>query len=382
MTFRSSFAFALDTEIHFGIGSRRLLGKSLVALGERFLLVTGRSFDLRPYSAEMIASIADQGVVVGGRVLVSGEPDDLSIRAAAEEIERVGADAVVAIGGGSVIDAAKAAAIVARGADLSALLDGQPVLHGDGLPVLAMPTTAGTGSEVSRAAIISDRMSGRKRGVRGPGVAPKIAIVDPELVVSSNPTVTAEAGFDAMAHALETGVSRAASPLNLLLAGEAMRLVYRAIPRSLEEPTDLRARSDASYAALLMGINLATASTCLPHRLQYPVGARTRTSHPRGVAVLMPAWLERTRQIAPERLGALGGLPEAGDASSTGDGAANLVAAIGRWMDRIGMRIRLRDLGVREPDIQELVTMVEGNLQNDPGPVEQADLERLYRESW
>jgi alcohol dehydrogenase class IV len=251
---------------------------------------------------------------------------------------------------------------------------------GASMPVIALPSTAGTGAEVSRGAIILHRSARRKRGVRGRGIAPRVAVVDPELVISAGQRVTAESGFDAMAHALETGVSRAASPLNLLLAGESLRRLFKAIPDAIADPESVAARSSGAYAALLMGINLATASTCLPHRLQYPVGALTGTSHARGVAALLPRWLRRTEQYAADRLAAL-----ARGAGFPGGDQAKLVkallAAVDDWIDRIGMRTTLGALGVNPGDVRELVAMVEGSLHNDPGPVEPADLEKLYRES-
>jgi alcohol dehydrogenase class IV len=376
------FTFALDTQIRFGAGERRTLGATAAGLGTRAMLVTGgRSFDAGGHGEELRALLLDSGVEIVARARTGGEPDDGLVTAAAEEAREARADVVVAVGGGSAMDLAKAIGVVAAGADLAAALEGAPVAV-PGIPVIALPTTAGSGAEASRAAIVLHRSAGRKRGVRGRGVAARAAIVDPELLTGASDTVTASAGLDAMAHAIETAVSRVASPVNVLLAGDALRRLVRAIPDALSDSADLVARGSSAYAALLMGINLATSSTCLPHRLQYPLGAVTGTSHARGVAALMPAWLARTRRFAPDRLG---GLARAAGLAAPGASDATAAEALERvvldWMHRIGMRTSLTELGVDRALIGDLVHMAEGTLSNDPGPVEPSDLAALYRES-
>jgi alcohol dehydrogenase class IV len=352
------------------------------AYGSRAILVTGhRSFDALPERDEILASFAAAGVQLLDRVTVVGEPDDQGVIDAAQRIGVVGAEVLLAVGGGSVMDLAKAAAVIASGVSLESVLAGMTVEAG-GVPVIALPTTAGSGAEVSRGAIVLHRSAGRKRGIRGPGVAARVALVDPQLTVTADERVTAESGFDAMAHAVETSVSLAASPVNVLLAGEAMRRLLAAVPAAIHDPRDLDARESAAYAAMLMGINLATASTCLPHRMQYPVGAATGTSHPRGVAALFPSWLRRTELVAPERLSALALsarlVPEA---ASPGEGATAVIDCVERWMAAIGVRTTLSELGVRPDDVPELAAMVEGNLQNDPGPSGPSNLVSLYEAS-
>lgn len=375
------FAFSVDTDITFGVGSRMEVGRTAAAFGSRAVLVTGsRSLDASGHGAQITSSLSEAGVGLVERIFVSGEPDDHVVRETAERLANGSADVVVAVGGGSVMDLAKAAAIVRGGVDLGAALAGAPVTE-PGTPVVALPTTAGSGAEVSRGAIILDRTARRKRGIRGRAVAPRMALVDPALTCSAGARITAEAGLDAVAHALETALSRVASPLNVLLAGEALRLLLDAVPRAIASPDDVGSRTFAAYAAMLMGLNLATASTCLPHRLQYPVGAATRTSHARGVAALLPAWLARTRRHAEARLAELAvraGLPHRPQTSLA---ASSLVDHVTNWIDSIGMRTRLTDLGVHESDVPELARMAEGTLTNDPGPVGLDDLIDLYRES-
>ena len=373
-----AFSFTLPTRIRFGRGVRRSVGAVAAGAGPRTVLVTFRSFEGHTAGADVLAALAEAGVEIVDRVPFGGEPDDAAVLDLVGRLDGAGAHSIVAVGGGSVIDLAKAAALQPTPERLEALLGGERVETG-GLPVIALPTTAGSGAEVSHAAIVFHRASGRKRGVRGPGVAARDALVDPDLMVGAPPSVIAGSGFDAIAHAVETSASRAASDLVIHLAGTALPRLLESVPSAYRSPDAVGALTEAAYAATLMGVNLANSTTCLPHRLQYPVGAQTRSTHAMGVAALMPAWLERTRTVAPDALARLArsaGLVAA-DASSEA-GAAALEARILDHLDATGMRVGLRDLGVTAEDVEGLVEAVEGTLANDPGPTEPGDLRALY----
>ena len=175
-----AFSFTLPTRIRFGRGVRRSAGAVAASAGPRTVLVTFRSFESNAAAADVLVALAEAGVEVVARVPFGGEPDDAAVLELVSRIADAGADSVVAVGGGSVIDLAKAAALQPTPERLEALLGGERVETG-GLPVIALPTTAGSGAEVSHAAIVFHRASDRKRGVRGPGVAARDALVDPEL---------------------------------------------------------------------------------------------------------------------------------------------------------------------------------------------------------
>lgn len=376
-----AFSFTLPTRIRFGRGVRRSVGAVAASAGSRTVLVTGASFDRNPAAADVLAALAEAGVEIVDRVLAAGEPNDAAVLELVRRLDEAGVGSIVAVGGGSVIDLAKAAALRPTPERLDALLGGERVETG-GLPVIALPTTAGSGAEVSHAAIVYHRASRRKRGVRGPGVAARDALVDPDLMVGAPPAVIAGSGFDAIAHAVETSASRAASDLVIHLAGTALPRLLDAVPSAYRSPDAVGALTDAAYAATLMGVNLANSTTCLPHRLQYPVGARTGSSHAMGVAALMPAWLERTRAVAPDALGRLARSAGLAGADSPPDvAAAALEARILAHLEATGMRVRLRDLGVAAGDIDGLIAAVEGTLANDPGPTETSDLRSLYAAS-
>lgn len=373
------FDLQIPTRIVFGRGSRAGIGQAAAELGRRACVITSRTFGRTPESEVIIGSLAAAGVDVAARVVAHGEPDTTAVMEATAAVMGAQADIVVAIGGGSAIDLAKASALRPSAERLTAYLAGERVDRQIGLPVIALPTTTGSGAEVTHAAIILDREAVRKRGVRGPGVAARVAIVDPDLVDDLPAPATASSAFDAMAHAIETAVSRAATPHVIAWSGLAIGLLLEAIPRSLGPSVNPADRDAAAYAALLMGLNLAASTTCLPHRLQYPLGARTGSGHAEGVAALMPAWLERTVAIAPDRLARVAvasGLAAADEPS--GQAAAVFRERVERFIDSTGMRRRLGDLGIAATDIDGLVAAVEGTLANDPGPIQPSDLRALY----
>jgi alcohol dehydrogenase class IV len=377
------FTLALPTRLVFGTGVAATVGREAVAFGGRVALVTGTSFAANPGAAGIEGFLSEAGATIVARIASAGEPHDDAVRVAASQLAAAEPDVIVAVGGGSVLDLAKAAAAVADDPDrLSALLAGERLEAPGRLPVIALPTTAGSGAEMSHAAIVLDRGAARKRGIRGPGVAARVALVDPELTRGAGADITASAGFDAIAHALETAASRAAGPLNLALSAEALRRLLVHLPRACATPDDLAARTECAYAAALMGINLATSTTCLPHRLQYPLGALTGTGHASGVAALFPAWLARTVEAAPDALARLAIAAGVAAPGSADDAAARTLAArIGDHLRATGMWRGIGDLGVGESDIPDLVAAVEGTLTNDPGPVGPDDLAALYRAS-
>jgi alcohol dehydrogenase class IV len=376
--------FALPTRVIFGVGCSLQAGAVAASFGRRAALVTGAtSIDRQPTATAIISSLADAGIEVVAHVRQGAEPDDEAVTSLAQHLRSVRADVVVAIGGGSALDTAKAAAVIAgTNLSLGELLAGRRVESHVGLPVVALPTTGGSGAEVSHGAIVLDRAAHRKRGMRGPGVSARVALIDPALLAGAAPSVTAAAGFDAMAHAIETFVSRAATPLTKALSTEALRRLALSLPAALDDAHDVAAREQTAYASFLMGVNLANSTTCLPHRLQYPVGALTGTSHPRGVAALMPAWLRRTRLYAPDRLADLAvGAGLARAETSIPLAAEQLEGIVERFIDEIGFRITLSELGVAERDLGSLVDATEGSLEMDPGPVTRNALMALYRSS-
>lgn len=370
--------FAIDTQVSIALGARHDIGAAAASIGHRAAIVAGRHWLRKVVELEAsIASLAAAGVEVVVKAATNGEPDVESVMDLASELRDGGIDVVISVGGGSAIDLAKAAsALCGARVDILDALAGERIDRRDGPGVIALPTTAGSGAEVSRGAIVLDRASGRKRGIRGRAIAPRVALVDPELMLTNSALGSGISGFDALSHAVETAVSKAASSFTIALSRFAFQSLLWSVPRTIAEPEDVEARLAAAQAATLMGMNLVNSTTCLPHRLQYPVGALTATPHGLGVSALMPAWIKRTYRTAPERLAAL-----VGNGSSAEADAARVVDAVLAFRDEVHVDVTLSDLGVNPSDIPRLVELVEGSLDRDPGAIDRAALAELYSES-
>jgi len=239
---------------------------------------------------------------------------------------------------------------------------------------VCIPTTAGTGSETSQAAILSDEARGVKQGLRGAALTPRVAIVDPDLLATLPRTIAAETGFDVLTHALETWVSLRHSALTVLHSRHALTTVFTHLPLFLDDPDRRESRRAMALASLLMGWNLANSTTALPHRLQYPVGARTDTSHPAGLAALYPAWSRRAALAAPEPFEFLASL--AGE-NSAGAGREHLL----NFIKSTGMVRCLSDFGLTHADCPALAAAVSGNLATDPSDSSLRSLLEIYEQS-
>jgi alcohol dehydrogenase class IV len=277
----TSFEFATATRIVFGPGTVGQAATAARAWGRRPLLVTGGSV--------MRASVLG---LDGQRLSIAGEPTISAIREAVAAAREARCDVVVALGGGSVIDAGKAiAALVPNPEDVLAYLEvigeGQPLTHAP-LPFIAVPTTAGTGAEVTRNAVLGAPDQGVKVSLRSPLMLPSLAVIDPELALTVPPAVTAATGLDALTQLIEPWVSPRANPLTDALCLDGIRRVATALPRAFHHPGDLSARTDMALAALYGGLALANAGLGAVHGFASPVGGQFDAPHGAVCAALLP----------------------------------------------------------------------------------------------
>lgn len=376
----ASFFLEIPTRIHFGRNiCRRALEKEGNILGCRVLIVTtGGSLRRQGFvdKLEDILEGLDKDVCICDGVSPNPKLDEV------KEAVRIGkefqATSVIGFGGGSAMDAAKVAAVglACKDSIESYFFDGvEPEVS---LPVVALPTTAGTGSELSKGAIISDAKSQVKRGIRGKNLYPKVAVVDSYFTEQIPYKVTMETGFDVFAHAVESYISVNANPFSEMLSLEALKLVGENLVRLMENLNDIKAREKMSYASMIMGINLSNTGTAMPHRLQYPVGAATGTSHGAGLLALYPAWLDIEYKYSAEKLEqvacVLSGKICRGERKCLGE--------IKKFIEKLGIRQNLKILGINDETIGGLMQKVSGNIKNDPAFREMDAVKRIYRQSY
>jgi alcohol dehydrogenase len=299
-------------------------------------------------------------------------------------------DAVVAVGGGSVIDLAKATALLLS--HEGPLERYYPVgsVPGAVLPLIALPTTAGTGSEVTPVSVITDAKTEMKVGVASPWLVPRHAICDPLLTIAAPPTVTAHAGIDALSHAIEslTAASFQASPAEILerpqvgknllsdgLATTAAGHISHNLVRAVQDGSDVEARSGMLYGSLLAGLAFANSGVSAAHALQFAVGAATHTSHGLGTGLLLPYVMEYNRPARPRELAELAEVMGCED-------AVEHVHALGR---AIGLPASLAEIGLEREDLRRLAEQSVGIrrlIDNNPRPLDVDSLEAILAAAW
>lgn len=357
----------VPTRVLFGTGSVEELGARVAQLGDSAMIVCGRTamrangtLDRvqRNLTASGVRTLVHEAISANPR---SDEVDRAVALATADEIE-----VVIGLGGGSALDAAKAVAIGIAHGPVGPLV-GAALAHSASVPpVVAVPTTAGSGSEVTKGAIITDVERGFKSGIRGENLFPALALVDPDLSASVPHHVAVDAGFDAFAHHVEGFLAQRSTELNEAICERALRLLAPALHRLARGESSADLREDLSLAATLGGVNVATASTCLPHRLQQAMGTASNPgpSHGAGLALLYPAWASALVPHASERMTRLASFLDGTD----------LQQEIARLLQALGVRPGLRHHGYTADDLPHFVRRISGNLDNDPHPAPTGEL--------
>ncbi len=342
--------YKLPTEIVFGEGSSDNLGVLLAERGlKRALLLTSPGFVARGEAAAFTA--ASGGAVVGVASDIEPNPTIQNAESCARTARELGAECLVAIGGGSVMDCAKAVGVMLHdGCPAEALISGHRI--GGMLPMVALPTTAGTASEVSGAAVLSWREKGRKSAFLSPALHPLLAVIDPILTYTCPPALTAASGVDALSHALDALGSVRAQPISDLLAVEAARLVFLHLRTAYASGDDPAAREGMARASLLAGMAFSQSGVSAAHACSYPLTVKYGIPHGEACAFTLDAWYAlnaRARPAMDDYAVALGFR-----------GAEGLAAELNKLKRDLGLRVTLSDAGIGDGDLEALA---EGALQ-------------------
>lgn len=386
-----AFTFAATPQIHFGVGKRTALAGIVASFGSRLLLVTGgSSFDRSALCVELLERLDEQFEVV--RCRVSGEPTPAEIDAVVGQYGDWQPDCVVAVGGGSCIDAGKAiAGLLPSGDSVMDYLEGVgrgKRFSGPVTPFVAVPTTAGTGSETSKNAVLSVvGHDGFKKSFRHEKLVARHIVLDPELSCSCPPNITAACGMDAVTQLLESYVSRQASPITDALALSGLQRALHALPRAVADGTDLAARAEMLYAAAISGMTLANAGLGSVHGLASPIGAFFPMPHGEvcGTLLYEACRLNIALMQARDRDNpALAKYAQVGRliaSEQLDDDQARdvLLSTLHRWTRDFSMP-QLSDYGVGEADISRLIEHASpGSMRTNPIALQQNEVAALIR---
>ncbi|HKV20429.1 MAG TPA: iron-containing alcohol dehydrogenase [Mycobacterium sp.] len=348
------FANHLPVRISFGDGTARRLPAIAESLGaQRILLLTDeRAEAYNPAVCAIIDALHDSGLTITRMEKPAGEPTIAMVDATTARMRDDNADTVIALGGGSVIDTAKAARLCHQlGRSFGEFLTSDRVYPEPSVPLIAVPTTAGTGSEVSGGSVISDPEAGRKAGIAHPNLRPQYAIVDPELTWSMPPAMTANTGIDALAQAIAATVAKVRTPIGDAIALEAVRLMGGSLPAAYRDGSDAVARANMSCGAMMAGLAMNISDCAAEHSLGQAIGGLTGAPHGLTIGLVLVETLERERHFVPhqlERVADAWGLPQDG----TRDGT-RLVAAVRALLAELEFPV-MSELGLTGADLDRL----------------------------
>ncbi|MDL9937012.1 iron-containing alcohol dehydrogenase [Gordonia sp. ABSL1-1] len=371
-------------EIIVGSGALAEVPAAALGLGmKRLMIVADRGIVATPWYPEVADRLRAAGLVVSSFSDISPNPRAPEISAAFEHYEMRRCDGIVAVGGGSVIDAAKGVAILAS--------NGGHILEYEGIdraqvplpPLVAAPTTAGSGSDVSQFCIVNDVDRMTKVTIIGRALVPDVAIVDPQALRTLSPEVAAQSGMDAITHCIEAYASIAHSRLTDSAALAAIATGWHSIERFVGNPADERAGTDMAYAALEAGMAFTNAILGATHAMSHPVGGRCDAPHGAINAVLLPHVIRYNAAADPSPyvdLAAAVGLSAAGSPHAIAD---RFATAVGRLAAAVGLPTGLGSLGVRADDLPLLTELAlrDACMRTNPRRPTPDDVARIYREA-
>jgi len=376
-------------KVLFGAGRRRELGAAAAEWGRKAFLA------LDPFLAgsgageevERLLRAAGLEAVTWSRI--EPDPDCFAADEAAQAARREGCDLVVAVGGGSALDFGKGVAVVAGNPgtawQYTRRKDHTPLVPGPGtLPVVALPSTAGTGSEMTHYAVFSNPRLREKSTIVSERIIPRAALVDPELTYSCPPRLTALTGVDVLAHSVEAYINVSSSPFARLVSLEAIRLVGAWLPAAVADGANAEARQHMAWASALGGVAIAHANPTLPHALGQAAGGFVHAPHGATVAACLAEVVRLSHPAAPQSFADIAAALEPSSVSlPLPERAARAAALIDGLLGRVGARVRFGELGLRREDIERVteiaLTAYATGIGLHPLKVDKQQILRIYQ---
>ena len=387
--------YEIDKVSNFFSPRKIVLGKNTVKkVGEEAKILGGSKAIIITYpglvSAGYVKLVEDalheKQIDVGIYDRVEPEPPARMVDECAKVIREGRYDVVIGLGGGSSLDIAKGSAIMAT--HPGAILDyvGMDTLHKPGLPKILIPTTAGTGSEVTRSVVISDERENTKKVVASSFLTGEVAILDPMLTLSMPPDVTANTGMDALVHAIESYVSVNATPFSEILAIEAINLIAHHLPLAYSKGSDVTARYNMLLAADIAGLAFGSGGLGAVHGLSYVIGSEYHMSHGRSNAIMLPHVMDFNKTGNLQKFAKIAeAMGENVERLSPYEAAEKSVAAVKKLLNTVQIPFRLSQQGISRDDLPKLV---EGGMKQarlfvpNPRDLTQEDVRSIYEKAF
>lgn len=387
-----TYDFVAPQRIVFGWGRRRELGELARTLGRRALVICGsRSLTELGMLDEITQVLRAAGIEAVPAEMITHEPEVEDVDRVAAAFRQAGGgpgDFVLAVGGGAAIDLGKAVAAMVTNDQSPTIKDylegvGRGLkLVGPPLPVLAMPTTAGTGTEATKNAVISSYDPPFKKSIRDERIVPRIALIDPELTLTVPPSVTAASGMDAITQLFESYLSRKAQPIPQALALQGLRMAVPAISEAVRDGASREAREKMAHAALLSGMALANSGLGIAHGVAAALGVHARVPHGAACALMLPVALRVNREVRqPELVHLADLLFRHGPPTPAEDAVELLIKEIDSLCDQVGVPRRLSHVGVSRAQIPAIVQSSRGSsMSGNPRDVSDEELTHILED--
>ncbi|WP_078412614.1 iron-containing alcohol dehydrogenase [Priestia abyssalis] len=382
-----SHDFRMPKNLRFGVGAFNELPKVLEDL-----------------KAQKVAIISDKGLEKAGLVDktiqlcktlpietisfsdLAGEPTFTLLENVYWQMRKENCDTVIGIGGGSALDVAKTVAALLGKDEIQPYLSGQQTIESRTISLILIPTTSGTGSEVTMNAIFGDEEQELKRGLISTTFLPDLAIIDPLLTISCPKRVTAASGVDAFTHAIESYVAVRATPLTKMYAEKAMKLFPLSIARAVHCGSDVEARTNMSWVSVLAGVSLANAGVGAVHALAYPLGGKYHIEHGVANALLMPYVFAVTGTSCTKEMVEVASFLQLGDYENQPHDAQDAVVQyLFSLLAKLNLPTRLKELGVEEdslPEMAEQVMSIHRLLSNTPYSLREEEVLSIYQNAY
>jgi alcohol dehydrogenase len=378
------YNISIGFNARFGVGSIQDIGKTSQRAGIKKALVVCDPMMVKiGYAGKITELLSKSGIdsVIFDQCVENPKASDVT--EGAKVFNNQGCDGIVAVGGGSPIDQAKGIRVLAKyggvAQDFNAM-GGSRVkeMKADMPPMIAVPTTSGTGSEATRAAVITDSEKNVKFVLASPYLLPTQVILDPELTVSMPPKVTAATGMDALVHSLEAYVTAAANPISDSFGRTSFMLIGKSLKKAVDKGDDLEARSDMSMASLLAGLAFGIAGLGAVHSLAHPLGGRHHIAHGLANSIMLPHVMRYNAKTSEARY--VEAIKLMGKDVRTGEEAA---LAMTQFAASLGLPTRLTEIGIKEDDLLQLSkdAAADGSHFRNPVPCTQETLLEMYKQA-
>ena len=379
--------FIVPGQMITGSGALDMAQNTLGTLGKRAMIVTDKVMIDLGNCAKVENALKSQNVEYTIYSEIAGEPTDTMIAKGLEQYKAEGCDFLVALGGGSPIDSMKAiGSLVKNGGNISDYMG--KVIDVEMPPMVAIPTTAGTGSEATQFTIITDTKKDIKMLLKGKCLIPSLAVIDPQFTMTAPPKITAATGLDALCHAVEAYTSRKAQTLSDTFAMSAVKRIFRYLPVAFHDGKNEEARVQMSVAALEAGIAFNNASVTLIHGMSRPIGALFHVAHGLSNAMLMKECLGFALEGAYDRFADLGrNIGAAAAEDSDKEASEKFLAAVVALTQELETPT-LAEFGIDKEAFFNVIekmaydAMDSGSPQNTEREITQADVEQMYRNLW